>query len=104
MAGLYDGDRLVSQSAGESLRQVFDSQVKIRLLWKTYQKSIVEFWSNVIINERPETLIDARGNTVAEMEAKYARTVSGGIMAIGHLISKFSRIHDLAYMISISQK
>jgi len=87
LAGLYDTDRQVSQAAGESLRKVYDSQIKIRQLWKDYQKPILDYWVNSILHERPETLSDVRNSTPADMEAKYARVVSGGLLSIGHLIS-----------------
>ena len=89
LAGLYDGDKQVSQAAGESIRQVFTALDKIRQLWRTHQKAILDFWSNVILNEQSSTLSDVRSNTTADMEAKYGRIIVGGFMSVGHLISVF---------------
>ncbi|KAF3210885.1 hypothetical protein TWF679_006672 [Orbilia oligospora] len=85
LAGLYDSDQSVSAAATDALRQVFTTDEKIGLVWKTYQMAIMDFCGNVKAKEQVNSLSDERNNSPDEMEAKFARVMKGVIMAAAHL-------------------
>ncbi|KAF3935954.1 hypothetical protein ABW19_dt0203801 [Dactylella cylindrospora] len=104
LAGLYDSDQSVAAAATEALRQVFTTDEKISLVWKTYQMAIMDFCGNVKANEHVNTLSDERNNSPDEMEAKFARVMKGVILAAAHLVSAMAKMgaqeakHDEAYL------
>ncbi|KAK6342555.1 hypothetical protein TWF718_007959 [Orbilia javanica] len=104
LAGLYDSDQSVSAAATDALRQVFTTDEKIGLVWKTYQMAIMDFCGNVKAKEQVNSLSDERNNSPDEMEAKFARVMKGVIMAAAHLVSAMAKMgtnepkHDEPYL------
>ncbi|EPS35471.1 hypothetical protein H072_11151 [Dactylellina haptotyla CBS 200.50] len=92
LAGLYDSDQSVSAAATDALRQVFTTDEKIALVWKTYQMAIMDFCGNVKANEQAHTLSDERSNSPDEMETKFARVMKGVTMAAAHLVSAMAKM------------
>ncbi|KAJ6256285.1 E3 ubiquitin-protein ligase [Drechslerella dactyloides] len=109
LAGLYDSDQSVSAAATDALRQVFTTDEKIALVWKTYQMAIMDFCSKVKANEQVNTLSDERNNSPDEMEAKFARVMKGITLAVAHLVSAMAKMgaqeakHDEAYLSFINE-
>ncbi|KAK6503653.1 hypothetical protein TWF481_008658 [Arthrobotrys musiformis] len=104
LAGLYDSDQTVSAAATDALRQVFTTDEKIGLVWKTYQMAIMDFCGKVKAKEQVNTLSDERNNSPDEMEAKFARVMKGVTMAAAHLVSAMAKMgtnepkHDEPYL------
>ncbi|KAK6331525.1 hypothetical protein TWF730_004603 [Orbilia blumenaviensis] len=104
LAGLYDSDQSVSAAATDALRQVFTTDEKIGLVWKTYQMAIMDFCGNVKAKEQVNSLSDERNNSPDEMEAKFARVMKGVTMAAAHLVSAMAKMgtnepkHDEPYL------
>ncbi|KAF3925498.1 hypothetical protein AA313_de0204489 [Arthrobotrys entomopaga] len=92
LAGLYDSDQSVSAAATDALRQVFTTDEKISMVWKTYQMAIMDFCGNVKANEQVNTLSDERNNSQDEMETKFARVMKGVTMAAAHLVSAMAKM------------
>ncbi|KAK6527828.1 hypothetical protein TWF694_004804 [Orbilia ellipsospora] len=92
LAGLYDSDQSVSAAATDALRQVFTTDEKISMVWKTYQMAIMDFCGNIKANEQVNTLSDERNNSQDEMETKFARVMKGVIMAAAHLVSAMAKM------------
>ncbi|KAF3129728.1 hypothetical protein TWF594_010852 [Orbilia oligospora] len=110
LAGLYDSDQSVSAAATDALRQVFTTDEKIGLVWKTYQMAIMDFCGNVKAKEQVNSLSDERNNSPDEMEAKFARVMKGVIMAAAHLVSAMAKMgtnepkHDEPYLSFMNEK
>ncbi|KAK6515706.1 hypothetical protein TWF281_004297 [Arthrobotrys megalospora] len=104
LAGLYDSDQSVSAAATDALRQVFTTDEKIGLVWKTYQMAIMDFCGKVKAKEQVNSLSDERNNSPDEMEAKFARVMKGVTMAAAHLVSAMAKMgtnepkHDEPYL------
>ncbi|KAK6355425.1 hypothetical protein TWF696_004523 [Orbilia brochopaga] len=109
LAGLYDSDQSVSAAASDALRQVFTTDEKIAMVWKTYQMAIMDFCSKVKAHEQVNTLSDERNNSPDEMKAKFARVMKGVTLAVAHLVSAMAKMgtqeakHDEAYISFINE-
>ncbi|KAF3928547.1 hypothetical protein ABW21_db0206473 [Orbilia brochopaga] len=109
LAGLYDSDQSVAAAASDALRQVFTTDEKIALVWKTYQMAIMDFCGKVKANEQVTTLSDERNNSPDEMEGKFARVMKGVTLAVAHLVSAMAKMgtqepkHDEAYFSFINE-
>ncbi|EWC46127.1 hypothetical protein DRE_04701 [Drechslerella stenobrocha 248] len=109
LAGLYDSDQSVSTAASDALRQVFTTDEKISLVWKTYQIAIMDFCGNIKTREQVNTLSDERNNSPDEMEARFSRVMRGVTLAVAHLVSALAKMgaqeakHDEAYLSFINE-
>ena len=92
LAGQYDNDKSVSRAANESLRQVFSSAEKMKIVWRVYQNSILEYARDVIAKETANTLSDERTTSPDDSSAKYSRVVSASIMMVTNLIESISEV------------
>lgn len=90
LAGLYDGDKLVSRTAHDSLHKVFPSQDKIHALRKLYQKPILELCRDVLENETSRTLSDERSVSPDDAEAKYARVLVAFLGVLRSTVTELS--------------
>ena len=89
LAGLYDNDRAVTRTARESLQQVFNSEEKLKSLWRLYRSSILEYAHNAIEKESIYTLSDERTSSPDDASAKYARVVGAAISMVANVIGQF---------------
>ena len=87
-AGLYDDDRSVVRAAQESFKQVFSTGEKQRNLWRLYQKSLLEYSRNAILEETVQTLSDERTVSPDDAQAKYTRVVGAAIMVVSHILGQ----------------
>lgn len=87
LAGLYDTDRSVAEATQSSLRRVFSTAEKIQSLRRAYQKPILEFCRDAIVQESTFTLSDERTVSPDDAEAKYSRVVSFCLALLGSLLS-----------------
>ncbi|KAL9599220.1 MAG: hypothetical protein Q9219_004001 [cf. Caloplaca sp. 3 TL-2023] len=86
LAGIYDGDRTVSNAAKDSLKQVFQTEKKIKNVWNVYLGSILQYCSDALFNESIHTLSDERTVSPDDAFAKHARVVSAAIHVMRHII------------------
>ena len=91
LAGQYDNDRIVAKAAQDALQQVFLTAEKFHALRKIYQRSILEFISNVIEDEDAHTLSDERIFSTEEAAQKYTRVAAS---SMGLLRSMLSELPD----------
>lgn len=88
IAGIYDGDKIVTRAAQEALQRVFPSPEKQANLTKAYQVPILEFVRGAALEETPKTLSDERTTTVEDSDAKYFRLVSSSIAVCDSLLTR----------------
>ncbi|KAL3468044.1 hypothetical protein BJX64DRAFT_83512 [Aspergillus heterothallicus] len=86
LAGVYDNDKPVHQSALESFTRVFSTDEKRAGVWKVYQNSILDFVDDVILQQTPHTLSDERTVKPDDAEAKYARVVGTAILLLNRVL------------------
>ncbi|KAL4914937.1 hypothetical protein BDW62DRAFT_189604 [Aspergillus aurantiobrunneus] len=91
LAGVYDNDKPVHQSALESITRVFSTDEKRNAIWKVFQSSILEFVDDVILQQTPLTLSDERTVKPEDAEAKYARVVGTAIMLFNRILGNTTR-------------
>lgn len=85
LAGIHDGDRSVMKSAQDALVLVFPTAEKRSSLSRAYHGPILEFCSDAVLKETPQSLSDERNTTPEDSEAKYARLVASSISVITNL-------------------
>ena len=88
LAGLYDNDKVVSRAAQESLKQVFNTEDKMKNIWTVYQKAILDYSKDVIMKETINTLSDERTTSPDDASAKYTRVVGAALLVISYTISQ----------------
>ena len=86
LAGLYDNDKPVHQSAVDSVTRVFSTDEKRKGVWKVFQSSILEFVDDVILQQTPHTLSDERTVNPEDAEAKYARVVGTALLLFNRIL------------------
>jgi hypothetical protein len=86
LAGVYDNDKPVHQSALESFTRVFSTDEKRAGVWKIYQNHILDFVDDVILQQTPHTLSDERTVKPDDAEAKYARVVGTAILLLNRVL------------------
>ncbi|KAI9370806.1 hypothetical protein BJX61DRAFT_513943 [Aspergillus egyptiacus] len=91
LAGVYDNDKLVHQSAVESFTRVFPTDEKRQGVWKVYQSSILDFVDDVILQQTPLTLSDERTVKPEDAEAKYSRVVGTAILLFNRILGNTTR-------------
>ncbi|TGZ78159.1 hypothetical protein EX30DRAFT_366230 [Ascodesmis nigricans] len=90
LAGLYDSDRMVSRATRNSLVEVFQTEEKLKSLWKVFSTTILEYCANIIENEKVYTLSDERTTSADDAEGKFARVMTTTIMEVAYLIGSSS--------------
>jgi hypothetical protein len=93
LAGVYDNDKPVHQSAVESITRVFSTDEKRNAVWKVFQSSILDFVDDVILQQTPLTLSDERTVKPEDAEAKYARVVGTAILLLNRILGTFMSYH-----------
>lgn len=88
LAGIYDNDRPVHQSALESFTRVFSTDEKRSGVWKVYQSAILEFVDDVILQQTALTLSDERTVKPDDAEAKYARVAGTALLLFNRVLGK----------------
>ncbi|KAL8926416.1 MAG: hypothetical protein Q9208_002959 [Pyrenodesmia sp. 3 TL-2023] len=88
LAGTFDGDKMVSNAAKESLRHMFQSDEKLKNVWRAYLGSILQYCSGVILKETALTLSDERTVSPDDAFAKHARVVASAIHVVRHAMGK----------------
>ncbi len=88
LAGLHDNDRSVARAALDSLRQVFNSEEKMKNVWRVYLPSIAQFAIDAVTKETPHTLSDERTTKPDDAAAKHARVVGTAISLVTNAIGK----------------
>ena len=91
LAGVFDGDKMVSLAAKDSLKQVFQTEEKMKNLWRVYQASILGYCSDAVYKENIHTLSDERTVSPDDAFAKHARVVAAAIQAVRHIIGNRSQ-------------
>ncbi|KAI2831340.1 hypothetical protein CBS147321_2674 [Aspergillus niger] len=86
LAGIYDNDRPVHQSALESFTRVFSTDEKRSGVWKVYQSAILEFVDDVILQQTALTLSDERTVKPDDAEAKYARVAGTALLLFNRVL------------------
>ena len=92
VAGQYDNDKSVSRAADEAFRRVFNSEEKMKNVWRLYQISILEYARDVVVKETAHTLSDERTTSPDDSSAKYSRVVSASIMMVMNLMETVSEV------------
>lgn len=88
LAGTFDGDRMVSNAAKESLKHVFQSDEKLKDVWRAYLGSILQYCSDAVLKETANTLSDERTVSPDDAFAKHARVVASAIHVVRHAMGK----------------
>ncbi|KAL2799808.1 hypothetical protein BJX66DRAFT_292674 [Aspergillus keveii] len=104
LAGVYDNDKPVHQSALESFTRVFSTDEKRAGVWKIYQSHILDFVDDVILQQTPHTLSDERTVKPDDAEAKYARVVGTAILLLNRVLgntTKEDRQSDLHTLVNL---
>ncbi|KAL4750686.1 hypothetical protein BDW72DRAFT_193622 [Aspergillus terricola var. indicus] len=91
LAGVYDNDKPVHQSAVESITRVFSTDEKRNAIWKVFQSSILDFVDDVILQQTPLTLSDERIVKPEDAEAKYARVAGTAILLLNRILGNTTR-------------
>ncbi|KAL8716049.1 MAG: hypothetical protein Q9225_006265 [Loekoesia sp. 1 TL-2023] len=86
LAGIFDGDKTVSNAAKDSLKQVFQTEEKMKNVWRVYLGPIMQFCSDVVFKETVHTLSDERTVSPDDAFAKHARVVAAAIHVVRHII------------------
>ncbi|KAI4248736.1 MAG: hypothetical protein LQ352_005828, partial [Teloschistes flavicans] len=102
LAGLFDGDKMVSRTAQSSFKEVFQSEEKINNVWTVYLGSILQYCSDAVFKETIYTLSDERTVSPDDAAAKYARVVAAAILVVRHVLETSSekglgKDHDAVY-------
>ncbi|KAJ3092970.1 listerin E3 ubiquitin protein ligase 1 [Quaeritorhiza haematococci] len=84
----YDTSKEVATLAKNAFQIAFPKKKTEALLF--CQSEILEYVSDNILNQTPETLSDPRFTTPEEMRSKYERVVSSSFYIIGHLLENIS--------------
>lgn len=92
LAGVYDNDKPVHQSALESITRVFSTDEKRNAIWKVFQSSILDFVDDVILQQTPHTLSDERTVKPEDAEAKYARVVGTAILLFNRILGMLTKL------------
>ncbi|KAL9136293.1 MAG: hypothetical protein Q9175_002499 [Cornicularia normoerica] len=90
VAGQYDNDKSVSRAGNESCKKVFNSEEKIKSVWRLYQVSILEYARDVVVKETTNTLSDERTTSPDDSSAKYSRVVGASLMMVTNLLESIS--------------
>ncbi|KAI4200351.1 MAG: hypothetical protein LQ350_003999 [Teloschistes chrysophthalmus] len=90
LAGLFDGDKMVSRSAQSSFKEVFQSEEKINNVWTVYSGSILQYCSDVVFKETVYTLSDERTVSPDDAAAKYARVVAAAVLVVRYVLETSS--------------
>ncbi|KAL3475905.1 hypothetical protein BJX99DRAFT_228829 [Aspergillus californicus] len=91
LAGVYDNDKPVHQSAVESFTRVFSTDEKRKGVWKVYQSAILDFVDDVILQQTALTLSDERAVKPEDAESKYARVVGTAIFLFNRILGNTTR-------------
>ncbi|KAL5045337.1 hypothetical protein BDW71DRAFT_184109 [Aspergillus fruticulosus] len=91
LAGVYDNDKPVHQSAVESITRVFSTDEKRNAVWKVFQSSILDFVDDVVLQQTPLTLSDERTVKPEDAEAKYARVAGTAILLFNRILGNTTR-------------
>lgn len=86
LAGIFDGDKIVSNAAKESLKQVFSTEEKMKNVWTVYFGSIMEYCSDALFKETVQTLSDERTVSPDDAFAKHAMVVAATVRVVRHII------------------
>lgn len=86
LAGSYDNDKPVARAAYESLKQVFASEEKMNGVWRVYQTAILEYATDIIMNETIHSLSDERTTSPDDASGKYSRVIGSAILLVMNAI------------------
>ncbi|KAI4106223.1 MAG: hypothetical protein L6R37_002310 [Teloschistes peruensis] len=86
LAGLFDGDKMVSRTAHSSFKEVFQSEEKINNVWTVYLGSILQYCSDAVFKETVYTLSDERTVSPDDAAAKYARVVAAAVLVVRYVL------------------
>ncbi|KAL8673142.1 MAG: hypothetical protein Q9168_002439 [Polycauliona sp. 1 TL-2023] len=86
LTGLFDGDKMVSRAAQESFRQTFQTDEKVKNVWKIYLGPVLEFCSDALFKEKINTLSDERTVSPDDASAKHARVVAAVLSVIQYVL------------------
>lgn len=86
LSGTFDSDKSVSRSAQDALEKSFPTPEKQRAVWKLYQRSLIEYAEDAILNQTPQTLSDERITSPDDAEAKHVRVLGSTTMVLVQLL------------------
>ena len=88
LASVFDSDRTAARAASEALSKVFPTPDKVHGVRKAFQKHVLEFCREAVLNETAATLSDERHVSRDDAEAVYARVVAQCLMLVKSLLSE----------------
>ncbi|KAL8999416.1 MAG: hypothetical protein Q9169_001730 [Polycauliona sp. 2 TL-2023] len=86
LSGLFDGDKMVSRAAQESFIQTFQTDEKVKNVWKIYLGSILDFCSDALFKEKTTTLSDERTVSPDDASAKHARLIAAVLSVVLYVL------------------
>ena len=90
LAGTFDHDRATARSALDALNSVFPTPEKVHGVWKTFQRSILEYCRDAVLYETVQTLSDERTVSSEDATTIYARVVATSLSVISGLVKDLS--------------
>lgn len=96
LAGMFDGDKMVTNAATESVKQVFQTEEKLNNVWKLYLGSILGYCSDAVFKETTNTLSDERIISPDDAFAKHARVITSAVHIVRYAIGIPPRVTWLA--------
>lgn len=88
VSGANDPDKVVAGSAQSSLRRVFPTPEKLGSIGKIYQRPLLAYSKDAILQETVQSLSDERTVSPDDAEAKYGRVVASNLLVIANLITE----------------
>jgi E3 ubiquitin-protein ligase listerin len=86
LSGTFDSDKSVSRAAQDALEKSFPTAEKQRAVWRLYERSLIEYAEDAILNQTPQTLSDERITSPDDAEAKHVRVVGSATMVLVQLL------------------
>ncbi|KAG8628996.1 hypothetical protein KVT40_002861 [Elsinoe batatas] len=86
LCGQHDPDRAVSRSANEAFQAAFNTSEKAQNFRRLFQRQIVEYCRDAVLNETPQTLTDTRNVSKETADTIYYRVVATSLTLIATFI------------------
>ncbi|KAL8775599.1 MAG: hypothetical protein Q9209_000095 [Squamulea sp. 1 TL-2023] len=91
LAGLFDGDKLVSRAAQESVKQTFPTEEKVKNVWNLYLGPTLQFCSDAVFKENVNTLSDERTVSPDDASAKHARVIAAACSVVQYILENIPK-------------
>ena len=87
LSGTFDSDKIVSRSAQDALEKSFPTPEKQKAVWRLYQRSLIGYIEDAILNHTPQTLSDERTTSPDDAEAKHVRVAGAASRVLARLLA-----------------